>query len=134
MSKAIRIHETGGPEVMCWEDSAVADPGDGEVKLRHTAVGLNYIDTYHRSGLYPVDALPSGLGVEGAGEVEAIGEGVHDLQVGDRVAYAGGPLGAYSECRIMPAERLVKLPEELADEQGAAIMLKGLTAHYLVRG
>ena len=133
MSKAIRIHETGGPEVMCWEDSAVADPGDGEVKLRHTAVGLNYIDTYHRSGLYPVDALPSGLGVEGAGEVEAIGEGVHDLQVGDRVAYAGGPLGAYSECRIMPAERLVKLPEELADEQGAAIMLKGLTAHYLVR-
>ncbi len=133
MSKAIRIHETGGPEVLRWEDVHVGTPEAGEVRLRQTAVGLNFIDTYHRSGLYPVDALPTVIGVEGAGVVDQIGEGVHGFQVGDRVAYAGGLIGSYAQERRMPSARLVKLPETIDDQHGAALMLKGLTAHYLVR-
>lgn len=133
MSKAIRIHETGGPEVLRWEDVEVGSPAAGQVRLRQTAVGLNFIDTYHRSGLYPLDGLPSGIGMEGAGVVEQLGDGVGDLQVGDRVAYAGGPIGSYAEERLFPAERLVKLPDGIEDQTGAALMLKGLTAQYLLR-
>ncbi|AYH42512.1 quinone oxidoreductase [Azoarcus sp. DN11] len=132
MAHAIRFHRTGGPEVLQWEMVDVGAPGAGEVTVRHHAIGLNYIDTYHRSGLYPMP-LPSGLGVEGAGVVEAVGEGVTDFVPGDRVAYAGGPLGAYSEVRNLPAHRVVKLPAGLSFEQGAAMMLQGLTAQYLLR-
>jgi NADPH2:quinone reductase len=132
MSSAIRFHQTGGPEVLCWETVEVPPPAEGEAQVRHHAVGLNFLDTYHRSGLYPVP-LPSGLGVEGAGVVEAVGPGVTDVAPGDRVAYAGGPLGAYAEVRNMPADRLVRLPEALSFEQGAAMMLQGLTAQYLLR-
>ena len=132
MPFAIRFHQTGGPEVLRWEEVAVGDPAPGEARVRHQAVGLNFIDTYHRSGLYPLP-LPSGLGTEGAGIVEAVGEGVTDLQVGDRVAYAGGPLGAYSQVRCLPADRLLKLPEAIDCRSGAAMMLQGLTAAYLLR-
>ncbi len=132
MTHAIRFHKTGGPEVLSWEEVQVGKPGPGEARLRHTAVGLNYIDTYQRSGLYPV-SLPSGLGGEGAGIVEEVGPGVSDIKVGDRVAYAGGPLGAYAETRLIPADRLVVLPPGISDQQGAAMMLKGMTAQYLVR-
>ena len=132
MSFAIRFHQTGGPEVLRWEEVAVGDPAPGEARVRHEAVGLNYIDTYHRSGLYPLP-LPSGLGTEAAGIVEALGEGVADLQVGDRVAYAGGPLGAYSQVRCLPADRLLKLPAAIDCRSGAAMMLQGLTAAYLLR-
>ncbi|MBT0962027.1 quinone oxidoreductase family protein [Denitromonas iodatirespirans] len=132
MNQAIRFHETGGPEVLRWETVEVPAPASGEVTLRHHSVGLNYIDTYHRSGLYPVP-LPSGIGLEAAGEVTAVGEGVTELRVGDRVAYAGGPLGAYAQHRNMPADRLVKLPEGISYEQGAAMMLQGMTAQYLLR-
>ena len=110
MPRAIRIHTPGGPEAMKWEEVAVGDPGQGEARIRHSAVGVNYIDTYHRSGLYK-GPLPSGLGSEGAGVVEAVGTGVDWVKPGDRVAYCGGPLGSYSESRVMPAERLVKLPD-----------------------
>lgn len=133
MSHAIRFHQTGGPEVLRWEEVEVPPPAAGELRLRQHAVGLNYIDTYHRGGLYPVPNLPSGLGLEGAGVVEAIGEGVTGFSVGDRVAYAHGPLGAYSEERNLPADRAVKLPDALSFEQGAAMMLQGLTAQYLLR-
>jgi len=132
MPFAIRFHQTGGPEVLRWEEVAVGDPAPGEARVRHEAVGLNYIDTYHRSGLYPLP-LPSGLGTEAAGVVEAVGAGVADLQVGDRVAYAGGPLGAYSQLRCLPADRLLKLPEAIDCRTGAAMMLQGLTAAYLLR-
>ena len=132
-TKAIQIHATGTPEVMCWEDIEVAAPQAGEVLLKQTAVGLNFIDTYHRSGLYPLPALPGVLGSEGAGVVEQVGAGVTHLQVGDRVAYAGGPVGAYAQYRCFPAARLVKLPSEIEDQQAAAMMLKGLTTHYLLR-
>lgn len=132
MPHAIRIHETGGPEVLRWEEVQVGDPGEGEVRLRQTAVGLNYIDTYHRTGLYPVQ-LPTGIGLEGAGVVEAVGPGVDSLVEGDRVAYAGGPLGAYAEVRLIPANRLVTLPESIGDRQAAAMMLQGMTAQYLLR-
>ncbi len=132
MSHAIRFHRTGGPEVLQWEEVGVGEPGPGEVRVRHAAVGLNFIDTYHRSGLYPVP-LPSGIGLEGAGTVETLGPGVTHLQVGDRVAYAGGPLGAYSEARLIPADRLIRLPDSLSFETGAAMMLQGLTAAYLLR-
>jgi len=131
MPFAIRIHQTGGPEVMRWEEVAVGDPGPGEARVRHAAVGLNYIDTYHRCGLYPLP-LPAGLGLEGAGVVEAVGEGVVDLKPRDRVAYAGGPVGAYSQVRCMPADRLLKLPDEIDFRTGAAMMLQGLTAAYLL--
>ncbi len=132
MTFAIRFHQTGGPEVLRWEEVEVAAPAAGEARVRHEAVGLNFIDTYHRSGLYPLP-LPSGIGLEGAGVVEAVGEGVSDLQVGDRVAYAGGPVGAYSQVRCLPAHRLLKLPASLDFRTGAAMMLQGLTAAYLLR-
>lgn len=132
MPFAIRIHQTGGPEVLRWEEVAVGDPGPFEARVRHAAVGLNYIDTYHRSGLYPLP-LPSGLGMEGAGVVEAVGAGVLNVRPGDRVAYAGGPVGAYSQLRCMPADRLLKLPDSLDFRTGAAMMLQGLTSAYLLR-
>jgi NADPH2:quinone reductase len=132
MPNAIRIHQTGGPEVLQWESVAVGEPGPGEARVRHTAVGLNYIDTYHRSGLYKVP-LPSGIGLEGAGVVEAVGPGVTDISKGDRVAYCGGPPGAYSEVRVMPADKLVKLPDDVSDRAAATLMLKGLTVQYLLR-
>ncbi len=132
MSHAIRISQTGGPEVLQWQEVAVPPPGAQEVTLRHEAVGLNFIDIYHRSGLYPLP-LPSGLGLEGAGVVEAVGSGVTELRPGDRVAYAGGPVGAYAERRNMPADRLVKLPAGISSQTGAAMMLQGLTAQYLLR-
>lgn len=132
MSHQIRFSRTGGPEVLEWCESEPLPPGEGEARVRHHAVGLNYIDVYHRSGLYPVP-LPSGLGLEAAGEVEAVGPGVTGLKPGDRVAYAGGPLGAYAEVRNLPADRLVILPDALSYEQGAAMMLQGLTAQYLLR-
>lgn len=132
MPQAVRFHEVGGPEVLRWESVELAAPAPGEAQVRHHAVGLNYIDTYHRTGLYPVP-LPSGIGLEGAGVVVAVGDGVSDLAPGDRVAYAGGPIGAYAEARNMPADRLVKLPDGISFEQGAAMMLQGLTAQYLLR-
>jgi NADPH2:quinone reductase len=132
MSNAIRIHATGGPEVLKWEAVEVGDPGPGEVRIRHAAVGLNYIDTYHRGGLYPLE-LPSGIGLEAAGVVEAVGSEVEDLTIGDRVGYASGPLGAYSEARLMPAARVVRLPDGVDERTAAAAMLKGLTAWYLLR-
>jgi len=131
MSHAIRFHQTGGPEVLCWEEVAVGDPAPGEARVRHEAIGLNFIDTYHRGGLYPLP-LPSGLGREGAGVVEAVGEGVTDIQPGDRVAYGTGPLGAYSEVRCMPADKLHKLPDGIDFKTGAAMMLQGMTTAYLL--
>jgi NADPH2:quinone reductase len=131
MPKAIRIHEHGDASVLRWEEVEVAAPGPGEVQLRQTAVGLNYIDVYIRDGLYPAGDLPAVLGMEAAGVVEALGEGVTGLSVGDRVAYPM-QLGAYAEVRNIAAGRLVKLPETISDRQAAAIMLKGLTAHYLL--
>jgi len=132
MPHAIRIHANGGPEVMRWEEITVGDPGPGEVRVRHTAVGVNYIDTYQRSGLYKV-AMPSGLGAEAAGTVDAVGAGVDWVKPGDCVAYCGGPLGAYSEARVMPADRLIKLPEGISERVAATLMLKGLTVQYLLR-
>jgi NADPH2:quinone reductase len=129
---AIRFHATGGPEVMQWEEVDVSEPGPGQARVRHTAVGVNYIDTYHRSGLYALP-LPSGLGNEAAGVVEAVGADVDWIKPGDRVASCTGPLGAYSTARIVPADRLVKLPDGIDDRTAAAIMLKGLTAQYLLR-
>jgi NADPH2:quinone reductase len=117
---------------MQWESVEAGQPGPGEARVRHTAIGVNYIDTYHRSGLYKL-ALPSGLGTEGAGIVEAVGPGVTDVRSGDRVAYSGGPLGAYSEVRVMPADRLVKLPDGVSEQLAATLMLKGLTVQYLLR-
>ncbi len=132
MPHAIRIHKTGGPEVLTWESVDVGAPGKGEVRVRHTAIGVNFIDTYQRSGLYPL-TLPSGLGTEAAGVVEAVGPGVDGLRPGDRVASCTAPLGAYSTERIVPADRLVKLPDGIEDRTAAAMMLKGLTVQYLLR-
>ncbi len=132
MPHAIRIHQTGGPEVLCWEAVDLPALAPGEATVRHHAVGLNYIDTYHRTGLYPLP-LPSGIGLEGAGVVEAVGEGVTEVKVGDRVAYAGGPIGAYAEVRNIPAHRLLILPDSIGFDTGAAMMLQGLTAAYLLR-
>ena len=132
MTHAIRLHQTGAPELMQWESIALPPPAAGEVRLRHHAIGLNYIDTYHRSGLYPLP-LPSGLGQEAAGVVEAVGEGVSAVAVGDRVAYATAPLGAYAEARNVPADVLVPLPDALSFEEGAAMLMQGLTAQYLLR-
>ena len=133
MSRAIRIYENGGPEVLRWEEVEVGAPGPGEVRLRQTAVGLNFIDVYHRTGLYPLGDLPATPGLEAAGEVTAVGEDVDDLAVGDRVAYAGLPPGAYAEERLMPADRLVKLPAAIDDRQAAGMMLQGMTVQYLLR-
>ena len=130
--KAIRISETGGPEVMKLVDADPGKPGPGQVRVRQTAVGLNYIDTYHRSGLYPVP-LPSGLGLEAAGVVEELGEGVTSLAPGDRIAYGVGALGAYAGMRNMPANRIMKLPASISDETAAGMMLKGMTVRYLLR-
>src|SRR6516162_8346529 len=132
MPKAIRITETGGPDVMRWQDVGVDEPGAGEAHIRHTAVGVNYIDTYHRSGLYPLP-LPTGLGSEAAGVVEAVGPGVTVVKPGDRVAYAGGGPGSYAEARVLPASVLVPIPDGVKDETAAAVMLKGMTAQYLIR-
>jgi len=132
MPKAIRIQQTGGPEVLQFVDVEVGAPGPGEAQVRHHAIGLNFIDCYFRSGLYPTP-MPTGIGTEGAGVVEAVGEGVTHVRPGDRVAYAGGPQGAYSELRNMPAAKLVKLPKSIGFEQGAAMMLKGMTVQYLFR-
>ena len=132
MPAAIRIHAVGGPEVLRYEDVPVGEPGPGEARVRHTAIGLNYIDTYHRTGLYKLP-LPSGLGVEGAGVVEAVGPNVDWVKAGDRVAYSGGAPGAYSQARVMPAERLVRIPEGVSDRAAATLMLKGLTVQYLFR-
>lgn len=131
MAHAIRVHETGGPEVLRWEDVKVGDPGPGQVRLRQDAAGLNFIDVYHRTGLYP-QPLPFTPGVEGAGIVEAVGAGVGTLQAGDRVAYAG-PIGGYAEQRLIDANRLVKLPDGISNEQSAAMMLQGMTAWMLLR-
>ena len=132
MTKAVKFHKTGGPGVLSFEDVLVGKPGRGEARIRHTAIGLNFIDTYHRSGLYPLP-LPSGIGLEGAGVVEAVGAGVSHVKPGDRVAYAGGPTGAYAEERVMPAEKLVKVPRGVSDDEAAAVMLKGLTVQMLIR-
>src|SRR2546425_8427368 len=122
MPHAIRVHQPGGPEVMQWEEVTVGDPGPGQARVRHTAVGLNYIDTYHRSGLYQLP-MPSGLGSEGAGVVEEVGPGVSGLKRGDRVAYAGGPIGAYAEGRVMPADRLFPVPDGIPAQRAAGVML-----------
>ncbi|WP_420473170.1 quinone oxidoreductase family protein [Noviherbaspirillum sp. ST9] len=132
MAKAIRINAVGGPEVMEYVDVEVGDPGPGEARVRQMACGLNYIDVYFRTGAYP-QPLPAGLGMEGSGVVEAVGEGVTHVKPGDRVAYAGRPTGAYAELRVMPASILVKLPESIDFETGAAMMLQGLTVQYLFR-
>ncbi len=132
MVKAIRITETGGPEVLKLVDVDLADPGAGEVQVKHKAIGLNYIDTYFRTGLYPAP-IPCGLGLEAAGVVTKVGDGVTTLKEGDRVAYGSGPLGAYSEAQNAPANRLVKVPDGVSDKDAAAMMLKGMTAHYLLR-
>jgi NADPH2:quinone reductase len=131
MPYAIRIHEHGGADKLRWEEVQVGDPGPGQVRVRNTAVGLNYVDTYQRSGLYPMQ-LPFTLGSEGAGVVEAVGPKVKEFKVGDRVAYAG-PVGAYAEVLLRPADRLVKIPDGVDDKTAAAMMLKGMTAQYLVR-
>lgn len=131
-TRAIRIHEHGGPEVLRYETVDLPEPGEGQARLRHTAIGLNFIDTYHRSGLYPLD-LPAGLGSEAAGIVEAVGRGVTEVRPGDRVVYTGRPTDAYSERRNFAASQLVPIPDGVSDEQAAAVLLKGLTAWYLVR-
>jgi NADPH2:quinone reductase len=130
--KAISIRKTGGPEVLQWEDVEVGQPGVGQVRVRHTAIGVNFVDTYQRSGLYPT-AIPGGLGSEAAGVVEAIGTNVTHVKPGDRVVYAGGVPGSYVEVRVMPADRLLKIPEGISDETAAAMMLKGMTTQYLIR-
>lgn len=130
--KAIRIYKTGGPEVMQYEGITLHAPESGEVRLRHTAIGLNYLDTYHRSGAY-VLPLPSGLGFEAAGVIEAVGDGVTDFKEGDRVAYGAGPIGSYAQARNFPANRLARLPDTISDKTAAAMMLKGMTVRYLLR-
>ncbi len=133
MTKAVRIHAPGGPEALVYEDVEVPAPGPGEVLLDQGACGLNYIDVYHRSGLYPLPALPAVIGMEGAGTVAAVGEGVVSLKPGDRVAYADVPPGAYAGQRLMPWHRLVKLPDAISDQQAAGMMLQGMTVEYLIR-
>ena len=132
MPKAIRVHAVGGPEVLVVEEVAVGAPGPGEARVRHTVIGVNYLDTYHRSGLYKLP-LPTGIGMEAAGVVEAVGTGVDYLKAGDRVAYCGGGPGSYSTERVMPAEKLVPIPAAVSDETAATLMLKGLTVQYLLR-
>jgi len=131
-ANAIRIHEYGGPEVLQFEEVDVADPADGEARIRHTAIGLNFIDTYHRTGLYPME-LPTGLGSEAAGIIDAVGPGVTDVKPGDRVVYTGRPADSYAEYRNFPAAQYVPIPEGVTDEQAAAVFLKGLTAWYLLK-
>jgi NADPH2:quinone reductase len=132
MVHAIQFHEPGGPEVMKWEKVEVGDPGPGEIRVKQTAAGLNFIDIYLRSGARPVP-MPNGLGLEGAGEIVAVGDGVTDLAEGDRIGYADLPLGAYAEERVMPAKIAVKLPDNISDEQAAGMMLKGMTVQFLIK-
>jgi NADPH:quinone reductase len=132
MANAIRFYQTGAPEVMQWENVEVGEPGPGEARIRHEAVGLNFADTYFRTGLYPVQ-LPAGLGVAGAGVVESVGDGVSQVRQGDRVTYTGSPLGAYSTERVMPAESLIRLPEAIGFDTAAAMTMRGLTSAYLLR-
>ncbi len=134
MSKAVFIHETGGPEVLRVEAFDPGPPRAGEARVRHDAVGVNFIDIYHRTGLYPLPELPAVLGMEGAGVVEEVGEGVQDVAPGDRVAYAGLPVGAYADVRRIPAHRLVPLPDAISTRQAAGMMLRGMTARYLLKG
>lgn len=134
MSHAIVMHQTGGPEVLNWESYEPGTPEPGEALIRHEAVGVNFIDIYHRTGLYPLASLPAVLGMEGAGVVEGVGDGVVDIQPGDRVAYAGVPPGAYAEKRTIPAHRLVKVPETIDLQTAAGMMLRGMTARYLLKG
>ena len=133
MTKAIRIHAYGGPEAMQWDDVPTPEPGPGEALVRHEAVGLNYIDVYFRTGLYKAPSLPATLGMEAAGTVSAVGPGVTDIAVGDRVAYAMGPIGAYATERVIAADRLLKLPDGIDFKTAAAMMLQGMTAQYLIR-
>jgi NADPH2:quinone reductase len=132
MAMAVRVHEAGGPEKMVYEEVSIGEPGPGEVKLRQEYCGLNYIDVYHRTGLYPLE-LPSAIGMEAAGVVEAVGEGVDAFAPGDRVAYAAPPVGAYATERLMPWHRLIRLPDHISTEQAAAMMLQGMTVEYLIR-
>ncbi|MEU1521084.1 quinone oxidoreductase [Nocardia rhamnosiphila] len=132
MAHAVRFYETGGPEVLRWEHAEVGEPGPGEVRVRHEAVGLNFADTYFRSGLYPA-ALPAGMGVEAAGVIEAVGPGVEGFEAGDRVTYTGSPLGAYSTERVMPAEHLLALPDGIGFDTAASMTMRGLTTAYLLR-
>jgi NADPH2:quinone reductase len=132
MTRAIRIHATGGPEALQLDDVTLPPPGPGEARVRHTAIGVNFIDTYHRSGLYPLP-MPAGIGSEAAGVVEAVGAGVTDVAVGQRVAYCGGAPGSYADARVIPADRLVPLPAAVGDRDAAALLLKGLTVQYLFR-
>lgn len=134
MTKAIIMEKSGGPEVLQWRDYDPGYPGPGEALVRHEAVGLNFIDVYHRSGLYPLPVLPAIPGLEGAGIVDAVGEGVTEAAPGDRVAYAGVPAGAYAQVRRIPAHRLIRLPDDISCRTGAAMMLRGMTARYLLRG
>lgn len=134
MTHAVRMHATGGPEVFVWEPYDPGRPAPGEVRLRHDAVGVNFIDVYHRTGLYPLPTLPAIVGMEGAGVVEEVGQGVTEFAPGDRVAYAGNPPGAYAEARIIPARRLVRLPDDIPTLQAAGMMLRGMTARYLLFG
>jgi NADPH2:quinone reductase len=133
MTLAVRIHRTGGPEELRLDEVAVSQPGPGEALVRHTAIGINYIDVYHRSGLYPLPVLPHALGVEAAGVVEAVGPGVDQVKQGERVAYVASNPGAYAEMRVMSAERLVTLPDSISDDAAAAMMLKGMTVEFLIR-
>jgi NADPH2:quinone reductase len=134
MEKAVRMHRTGSPEVLVRGDYDPGQPGPGEARIRHEAVGLNFIDVCHRKGLYPLPQLPAIPGMKGAGIVEAVGEGVKEVKDGDRVAYAGLPPGAYAEVRVIPAHRLVNLPEKIDTLQAAGMMLRGMTARYLLYG
>ncbi|MCY4190916.1 MAG: quinone oxidoreductase [Rhodospirillaceae bacterium] len=133
MTRAIVVRETGGPEKLLWENVDVGKPGEGEVRIRHTAIGLNYIDVYFRAGLYPAPHLPFSPGFEGAGVVEAVGEAVDDFAVGDRVCYGTSPIGAYAESRLIPAANIVRIPDGIDDHTAAAMMLQGMTAQYLLR-
>ncbi|MDP6352850.1 MAG: zinc-binding dehydrogenase, partial [Alphaproteobacteria bacterium] len=130
---AIQVHQSGSADELKWQEVEVGDPGPGEILIRHTAVGLNYIDVYFRTGLYPIAGYPFVPGLEGAGVVEARGVGVTEVKTGDRVAYAAPPAGAYSQARLMPADRVVAVPDGISDDQAAAMMLKGMTTQYLLR-
>ena len=132
MPKAIRFHATGGPDVLQLENVEAGDPGPGQVRIRHTFIAVNFIDVYHRTGFYPA-SLPSGLGSDAVGVVEAIGPGVTEVQVGQRVGYLMGPLGAYADVRVMPSAVLIPLPDEVSDRTAATLMMKGMTAQYLFR-
>ena len=132
MSLAVQIRQHGGPEELHIVDVPVGEPGPGEIRIRHHAIGLNFIDVYHRTGLYPLN-MPATIGMEGAGVIEAVGEGVTHLKPGDRAAYSSNPPGSYSEVRVMPAKTVCRLPDEIAFDTGAAMMLKGLTAQYLLK-